>query len=773
MIETVTCPRCGLSISPNSPGGLCPGCLFREALESARSADVPLAFEVNDEFVPPSPEELGVHFPGFELLKFIGRGGMGLVYQARQPQLQRIVALKILLPKIAADPAFAERFAREARMMALLNHPHVVSVYDFGQTQPKSLATDSSSRLWSSSPLYYFVMEYVDGLTLRQLLDAGKMSPQEAFGIVPQICEALQFAHDKGIVHRDIKPENILIDRAGQVKIADFGLAKLTGLRAEELTISRTGQVLGTLHYMSPEQVERPLEVDHRADIYSLGVVFYQMLTGELPLGRFAPPSSKAQLDVRLDEVVLRALEKEPERRYQQVSALNTQVQAIAASPSGIASTPTQKFTRVRRFGHFVGRCWHSSIWCRLGILLACVIALFLLLIAYFVTGRMLSHRSMVQLEDAPDELRQVSTSRVIEAGLRKPNSPWPWIELERRKLVSSDAERIVQGLTQWLKQANSQRQPLPFIRDQLFQKMDDESLVQLTTAVDFQEAFQGPLDFGDHQTPFRIREQIMRRTPVLDWSDCWSRSEKLFGMSMLNELRFVEVDGMAVALNEHPRNPVECHCWMNSLDLTRLSAGNHRLHVEVFTALVWSVDLKGHELLQGLKSSDWPKAVKSWTRTADLDIRVYGAYEQIVEPVTAPGLDPVSHGLTVKPIAVKSRAGKRELVVTFDAPNRLPVSIGFDVTLRIKNDLHQIGTYGIIELPVKEGFSRAGSNQPLIALLDHLDDDVTQVDLILKPNYSLNELDSRLNKIWGKEVTFKNVPLSRPNRQRERPDGR
>ena len=176
-------------------------------------------------------------------------------------------------------------------------------------------------------------MEFVDGLTLRQLLDADTLAPQEALAIVPQICEALQYAHDKGVVHRDIKPENILMDRSGQVKIADFGLAKLVGREGKDFTLTGSGQVMGTPHYMAPEQLEHPQSVDHRADIYSLGVVFYQMLTGELPLGRFVPPSRKVQVDVRLDEVVLRALEKDPDRRYQQASEVKTEVDTIRQTP--------------------------------------------------------------------------------------------------------------------------------------------------------------------------------------------------------------------------------------------------------------------------------------------------------------------------------------------------------------------------------------------------------------------------------------------------------
>jgi predicted Ser/Thr protein kinase len=264
-------------------------------------------------FVAPSAEQLRAHFPNLEILELLGQGGMGAVYKARQPHLDRLVALKILPSEAGVDPAFAERFTREARALARLNHPNIVTVYDFGQ----------------AAGLYYIVMEFVEGVNLRQTLRAGQLSPAQALAIVRQICAALQFAHDKGIVHRDIKPENILLDTEGRVKIADFGLAKILGRDPTESRLTGTGQVMGTFHYMAPEQLENPRAVDHRADIYSLGVVFYELLTGELPLGRFVPPSQKVQVDVRLDEVVLRTLEKEPERRYQKVSELRSDVETI------------------------------------------------------------------------------------------------------------------------------------------------------------------------------------------------------------------------------------------------------------------------------------------------------------------------------------------------------------------------------------------------------------------------------------------------------------
>ena len=189
-------------------------------------------------------------------------------------------------------------------------------------------------------------MEFVDGVNLRQAMHAGRHeAAEETLAIVPQICDALQFAHDEGIVHRDIKPENILLDKNGRVKIADFGLAKLLGQRLRTDTLTGTQQVMGTLHYMAPEQMEGSHDVDHRADIYSLGVMFYEMLTGELPIGRFAPPSKKVQIDVRLDEVVLRSLEKEPEQRYQHASESRTSVDQITATPDDSAgrSPPGRK----------------------------------------------------------------------------------------------------------------------------------------------------------------------------------------------------------------------------------------------------------------------------------------------------------------------------------------------------------------------------------------------------------------------------------------------
>jgi TM2 domain-containing membrane protein YozV/predicted Ser/Thr protein kinase len=281
---------------------------------------------------PPSPDEIAPLFPQLEILEVLGHGGMGVVYKARQTGLDRLVALKILPPSVDPGRNFAERFAREARALASLQHPNIVTVHDSGQ----------------AGEYYYFVMEYVDGMNLRRAMDAGRLTPEQALGIVPLICDALQYAHDEGVMHRDIKPENILLDRRGRVKIADFGLVKLISGEKTDYTLTAPQQVMGTLHYMAPEQVENPSSVDHRADIYALGVVLYEILTGELPIGRFPLPSEKTPLDPRLDEIVLHALEKEPDKRYQNASDVKTDVQVVsgtydraaaaAATPAAVAS---------------------------------------------------------------------------------------------------------------------------------------------------------------------------------------------------------------------------------------------------------------------------------------------------------------------------------------------------------------------------------------------------------------------------------------------------
>lgn len=320
------CPRCGAAIPAEAPQGLCPACLLAGV---AQGTETVATFTTPGQLAArgaPTIAEVAAAFPQFEILECIGQGGMGVVYKARQPKLDRLVALKLLPHFAAADAGFRERFTREARLLARLNHPNIVTVFDFGD----------------AGGFFYLLMEYVDGANLRQAMRAGRFTPAQALEIVPKICDALQYAHSEGVLHRDIKPENILLDLKGRVKIADFGIAKLAGQRESGDTLTATGAAVGTPQYMAPEQLERPREVDHRADIYSLGVVFYEMLTGELPLGRFAPPSAKTPVDERVDAVVFRTLEKEREKRFQSAGEVKTEVEGLATAAAAGRGEPAR-----------------------------------------------------------------------------------------------------------------------------------------------------------------------------------------------------------------------------------------------------------------------------------------------------------------------------------------------------------------------------------------------------------------------------------------------
>jgi len=317
------CPHCGKAVPPTALQGICPECMLKAGLAAETREIGPGGTVVTkpNPQPPPRVEALAQHFPQFELLECLGRGGMGVVYKARQKSLDRVVALKILAPEKENAPQFAERFSREAKTLAKLNHPNIVTVHDFGET----------------NGMFYLVMEFVDGVNLRQMMRDRRLLPEEALAIVPPVCQALQYAHDQGIVHRDIKPDNLLLDKQGRVKIADFGIAKILGRSAPGA--GETREVLGTPRYMAPEQVQQPQRVDHRADIYSLGIVLYEMLTGELPATKLQPPSKKVQMDVRIDEIVLRALEQEPELRFQTATEFRTQVETVSSTAPAHART--------------------------------------------------------------------------------------------------------------------------------------------------------------------------------------------------------------------------------------------------------------------------------------------------------------------------------------------------------------------------------------------------------------------------------------------------
>jgi hypothetical protein len=327
MDTRTSCAHCGQTYEPSTLlRGQCPTCLFAQALPEGSSAIAGPRLR----FVPPKINQLAPLFPQLEINELIGCGGMSAVYKATQVSLGRTVAIKILPLEVATVDGGTERFQREARTLAQFNHPNIVQVFDAGQAGP-----------WC-----YILMEYVPGPSLRQILGESQLPPADVLRITSAICDGLQYAHDRNVVHRDIKPENVLLDSTGQVKIADFGLAKSTKAMADAARVSHTGQVVGTPHYLAPEQMETPAAVDHRADLYSLGVMLYEMLTGELPLGHFAPPSRHSGSDPALDDVVLKAMSRDRHHRQQDARELKDRLAAAADSaPAKMTRPPAPPLT--------------------------------------------------------------------------------------------------------------------------------------------------------------------------------------------------------------------------------------------------------------------------------------------------------------------------------------------------------------------------------------------------------------------------------------------
>ncbi len=342
-----SCPECSAALPADASPGECPSCAARRALRDAASEAevegsdrVPAHLVMSTEARPelalaeaatrsvgapePSPDSLigrVRRIPGLTGVEPIGRGGMGLVFRARQAELDREVAVKVIAPHLARAAGFRERFTREARTLAALDHPHVVRVHDFGLQED----------------LPYLVMELVGGGTLRDEVARGPLALDRALEVLEQVGGALSAAHAQGWIHRDIKPENVLLTRDGEVKVADFGLARLISPSDDE-RVTTQGVAVGTPRYMAPEQRERPEAVDHRADVYALGLLAFELLAGWLPTSDSFPSLSKvAGIDEALEEVVLRALERDPARRFSSIDAMLAALRAASGArhPSG------------------------------------------------------------------------------------------------------------------------------------------------------------------------------------------------------------------------------------------------------------------------------------------------------------------------------------------------------------------------------------------------------------------------------------------------------
>jgi len=277
---------------------------------------------------PPSVEELQQVLPQYDISAFIARGGMGAVYKGSQKTLKRPVAIKVLPPDIDdGDRQFAARFKHEAQAMAKLAHPNIVTVYDAGETP---------------DGLLYFVMEFIEGTDLAQLiLSEGIIEPLHAIQITTAVCEALAFAHEEGIIHRDIKPSNIMLDKRGRVKVADFGLAKT--LNVENTLVTGSNMAMGTPDFIAPETLMAGMRVDHRADIYAVGVMLYQMLTGHIPRGRFELPSGMAaKVDKGFDAIVDKAMQTDREKRYSTALEMKTAVERVGSASVALSTSVSQ-----------------------------------------------------------------------------------------------------------------------------------------------------------------------------------------------------------------------------------------------------------------------------------------------------------------------------------------------------------------------------------------------------------------------------------------------
>lgn len=299
----------------------------------------------------------------YEITELIGKGGMGEVYRARDTKLDRDVALKVLPAAVAADPARLERFEREAKAVAALNHPHIVTLH--------SVEEDRGIR--------FLTMELVEGQDLDQLLTPDGLPLSQVFEIGEAVADALAAAHEKGIVHRDLKPANVMVTRNGHVKVMDFGLAKLTQDKpvsdideTEAMGLTRAGAVVGTVPYMSPEQL-RGQDVDRRSDIFSLGILLYELATGRRPflgdnnadvtsaiLKESPPPMSALNPDLphHLNRIVGRCLEKEPDNRYQSALDIRNELRILRKEVESGVSQPGAPAPVQKAAGGTRGRWW-------------------------------------------------------------------------------------------------------------------------------------------------------------------------------------------------------------------------------------------------------------------------------------------------------------------------------------------------------------------------------------------------------------------------------
>ncbi len=337
---------------------------------------------------------IGREIGNYRILKELGRGGMGVVYKAKQLSLNRMVAMKVLPQHLTSDPAFVRRFENEARAIARLNHPNIVQIFDIGHEED----------------IHFYTMEFIEGLSLDDIVyKEGLLDLDRAMNIIVQVAKALQYAHSQGIVHRDIKPSNVMIDKSGRIKVTDFGLA----LQERTTRLTMEGSIVGTPEYMSPEQAAGAVATP-RSDIYALGVVFYELLTGKVPFeGDTAllvlnkiqnsepewPRSINPNIPVDAEKIIRKMMDRNPRSRYSSCQELIQDIQRL-------------------RQGHFISTAPRHSLGLKIGVGAATL----LLLAAIVLTYRTIQERRG-QKPDVPGAETEPAP-RVIVAGQMKAEPP-------------------------------------------------------------------------------------------------------------------------------------------------------------------------------------------------------------------------------------------------------------------------------------------------------------------------------------------------------------
>ena len=393
MNDLRTCLQCGDGFRQDSPEGLCPKCLLAAALESEAALPSPSHKTMDLPFETLAAAPVGTklsYFGDYELVQEIARGGMGVVYKARQVSLNRIVAIKMILSGQQASETEVKRFHTEAEAAANLQHPNIVAIHEVGVHEGR----------------HYFSMDYVAGKNLSELIKGGPLPPAQAAQYVKSMAEAIQYAHQRGILHRDLKPQNVLIDEFDQPRITDFGLARQ--LRRDS-NLTQEGAVMGSPSYMPPEQAAGKLaQVGPQSDVYSLGTILYELLTGKAPFRAetpmatlvkvleaepVRPKSLNPRVPADLETICLKCLEKRPERRYQSARDLAEEVGRYLDHDPILARPPS-----------FIRKTWNWSVrhpWVITGII--SLLALGLFSAAY---GLWQQNRYLVWLQARPGHVR-------------------------------------------------------------------------------------------------------------------------------------------------------------------------------------------------------------------------------------------------------------------------------------------------------------------------------------------------------------------------------